>query len=316
QLLKFLPARTGMAFVLVQHLDPTHESALTSLLSRLTEMPVSEAKNDMRLQPDEVFVIPPNKLMGLSGRRLILSGNGADGTQGLLAIKAAGGITFAQDERTAKFPAMPGNAIMVGCVDFVLSPEKIARELNRIAGHPYVGPDGEEEAERERPAEEKAFHEILLLLRQRTAVDFTEYKSATLQRRIHRRMMLHKLESLSEYRDYLRGHAREVAELFSDILIHVTGFFRDAAVFQALKKKFFPRTVKGKAADEPIRIWAPGCSTGEEVYSLAIALMEFLTDRKLHHPVQIFGTDIHETALEKARAGVYPESIRSDVSND
>lgn len=349
QLLKYLPARTGMAFVLVQHLDPTHESALTALLSRLTEMPVTEAKNDMPLRPNEIFVIPPNKLMGLSSRRLrlfprkdaevhlsidqffrtladeegnraigvILSGSGSDGTQGCLAIKTAGGITFAQEERTAKYPAMPGSAIAAGCVDFVLSPNKLAQELGRIAGHPYVGPVvEEEEIERGRPAEDKAFEDILLILRQRTAVDFRHYKHATLQRRIQRRMVLHKFESLKEYAAHLRAHAAEVKELFNDILIHVTGFFRDPSVFQSLKKKLFARIIKGKGPDEPIRVWIPGCSTGEEVYSIAMSLMEFMTDRKLHHPVQIFGTDIHEAALEKARAGLYGENIRSDISMD
>ncbi len=350
QLLKHLPARTGMAFVLVQHLDPKHESALTTLLARLTEMPVNEARNNLRLRPDNIYVIPPNKSMGVSGRRLklsprndtethllideffrtlaeeegnraigvILSGNGSDGTQGLLAIKTAGGITFAQEEKSAKYPAMPGSAITAGCVDFVLPPERIARELARLAGHPYVTPGGVEEQppEGQPPAKEKAFESILQILRQRMAVDFTHYKHATLQRRIQRRMVLHKTESLKAYADYLRANATEVAELFSDILIHVTGFFRDPAVFLALKKKLFPRMVKSKPADEPIRIWVPGCSTGEEVFSIAIVLMEFMADRNLHHTAQIFGTDIHERALEKARAGWYPETIKTDVSDE
>jgi len=349
QLLKHLPARTGMAFVLVQHLDPTHESALTALLSRLTDLQVSEAKHNTRLQPNQLYVIPPNKLMGVAGGRLklfprrdtnahlpideflhslaagegsraigvILSGNGADGTRGLLNIKAAGGLTFAQEEKTAKYPGMPGNAITAGCVDFVLPPDRIARELGRIAGHPYVipgAPVGEDVVEAPAPA--KVFEEILLLLRQRMGVDFTFYKHATLQRRIQRRMVLHKMESLKDYAVYLRAHAHEVKELFGDILIHVTSFFRDVSVFHALKKRLFSRIVKAKSPDDPIRIWVPGCSTGEEVYSIAIALAEYLSDHKLTHPVQIFGTDIYETALERARAGVYPESIKSDVSGE
>ena len=336
-----------MAFVLVQHLDPTHESALTSLLSRLTEMPVSEARNNMPLRPDQIYVIPPNKLMGVANRRLklsprrdakshlsvdeffrtlaeeennraigvVLSGNGSDGTHGLLAIKAAGGITFAQDEKSAKYPAMPASAIAAGCVDFVLPPERIGRELARIAGHPYVMPgDRDETPELERPAEEKAFEEVLLILRQRTTVDFSQYKHATLKRRIHRRMVLRKIDSLKEYSALLRAEVPEVKELFSDILIHVTGFFRDLGVFQALKKKLFPRIIKNKPPDEPIRIWVPGCSTGEEVYSIAITLTELMSERKLDNPVHIFGTDIHDTALEKARMGLYPEIIKADVS--
>ncbi len=346
QLLKQLPADTGMAFVLVQHLDPTHESALSSLLARATEMPVMEARNNVPLEANYIYVIPPNKSMGISGRRLklfprrgdgrdeympidmffrslaedegsnsigiVLSGNGADGTQGLLAIKAAGGITFAQDERSAKYPAMPGNAITAGCVDFVLLPEKMVRELNRIAGHLVTGLAGKIEE----TTEEKEFENILMLVRQRTGVDFTYYKHATLRRRIQRRMVLHKLESLRDYGNYLRGHAPEVKELFNDILIHVTGFFRDVSVFQTLRKRVFPRLLKGKSPEDSIRIWIPGCSTGEEVYSVAMTLMELMTERKVVHQVQIFATDINESALEKARAGLYQESIKSEISAD
>ncbi len=346
QLLKHLPGHTGMAFVLVQHLDPTHESALTALLSRLTPMPVCEAKNNMRLEPNTLYVIPPNKAMGISERKLklsprqnskeiytpidhflhslaeeeadraigiILSGSGSDGTQGLLAVKAAGGITFAQDQKTSKYPTMPANAIASGCVDFVLPPEKIVRELSRIAGHPLIAPS-EEDLARTSVSDEKAFEEVMAILRQRMGVDFANYKHATLRRRIQRRMVLHKFEALKDYTAFLRAHPAEVKELFSDILIHVTGFFRDASVFQALKKRVFPRLIKGKSAEDSIRIWVPGCSTGEEVFSLAMALMEFLGDRKVNLAAQIFGTDINESALEKARAGLFPDGIQADVS--
>lgn len=346
QLLKSLAPNTGMAFVLVQHLDPTHESALSSLLARATEMPVMEARNNVVLEANHVYIIPPNKSMGISERRLklfprregpheympidlffrslaeeegsnavgiILSGNGADGTQGLLAIKAAGGITFAQNERSARYPGMPGNAITAGCVDSVLPPEKMGRELKRIGGHLGAGLPEEKMAE---PTEERAFENILLLVRQKSGVDFTYYKHATLRRRINRRMVLHKFETLKEYGNYLRGHASEIKELFNDILIHVTGFFRDAAVFQTLRKRLFPRLLKGKTAEDSIRIWIPGCSTGEEVYSVAITLLELMTERKAVHPVQIFATDIHDSALEKARAGLYPESIKNEIPPD
>lgn len=346
-LLKQLPADTGMAFVVVQHLDPTHESALSSLLARATEMPVMEARNNVSLEVNHLYIIPPNKSMGISARRLklfprrgegrdeympinlffrslaeeegsnsvgiILSGNGSDGTQGLLAIKAAGGITFAQDEKSAKYPGMPGNAITAGCVDFVLPPEKMVRELKQIGSHLGAGLV-EEKAEG--PTVEKAFEEILMLVRQRTGVDFTYYKHPTLRRRIQRRMVLHKLESLRDYGNYLRGHGAEVKELFNDILIHVTGFFRDAPVFQTLRKKLFPRLLKGKSPEESLRIWIPGCSTGEEAYSVAITLMEFMTEKKSMHPAQIFATDINELALEKARAGLYHDSIKSEISAD
>lgn len=347
QLLKSLPADTGMAFVLVQHLDPTHESALSLLLARATAMEVMEARDNAPLEPNQLYVIPPNKNMGISARRLklfprrgngrqehlpidlffqslaeqeggnavgiVLSGSGADGTQGLLAIKAAGGITFAQEEKTAKYPAMPGNAIVAGCVDFVLSPEKMARELKRIGGHlPAALP--EEKVEDEPVTQEKAFDTVLFLLRQRMGVDFTYYKHATLRRRIQRRMILHKLETLKDYGDYLRGHPTEIKELFNDILIHVTGFFRDAAVFQTLRKKLFPKLLKDKGPEECIRIWIPGCSTGEEVYSVAMTLMELMIEKKMMRPAQIFATDINESALERARAGLYYGNIKHDIS--
>src|SRR6266536_31986 len=273
----------------------------------------------MPLQPDHVYIIPPNKRMGVSGRRLklsprgneephlsidqffrslaeeegnaaigvILSGNGTDGTQGLLSIKAAGGITFAQDPKTAKYSGMPASAIAAGCVDFVLGPAGIARELGRIAGHPYIAPSSEEKEEEEeeeqglkkeeeevRPEmapDREFFGEILAILRQRMAVDFTHYKYATLRRRIQRRMVLRKIETLREYADVLRTNTDEVSELFNDILIHVTSFFRDTVVFQDLKRKLFPRMFKDKSPEDPIRIWVPGCSTGEEVYSIAIS---------------------------------------------
>ena len=345
-LLRQLPADTGMAFVLVQHLDPTHESAMSSLLARATEMPVTEARDNVRLEPNQVYIMPPNKGMDISARHLklfprkgagrqehmpidaffrtlaeqegsnavgiVLSGSGTDGTQGLLAIKAAGGTTFAQEEQTAKYSAMPGNAINAGCVDFVLSPEKMVKELKRIGGRfSMVLP--EEKMGDAPPLEGAVFEEILLLLRQRTGVDFTYYKHATLRRRIERRMMLHKLESLKEYGHYLRSHGAEVKELFNDILIHVTGFFRDPLVFQTLRKKLFPKLLKGKGPEDSIRIWIPGCSTGEEVYSVAMCLMELMTEKKMLHPVQIFATDINESALEKARAGVYGENIKTEI---
>ncbi len=348
QMLKFLPADTGMAFVLVQHLDPTHESALTALLSRQTAMEVREAKNNLRLEPNHVYVIPPNKLMLLRKRRLklsprvdgrvdrmpvdyffsslaeeknsqtigiVLSGNGSDGTLGLQAIKSAGGITFAQDEKSAKYSSMPGSAIAAGCVDFTLKPEKIAQELRQIAGD-FKNASPKTEIKNLRPGEEKAFDEILMLLRQRTAVDFAYYKHATLRRRMDRRLGLHKLHSLVEYHDFLRNDSGEIKELFNDILIHVTEFFRDAEVFRMLKKKLFPRLLRGKKNEDPIRIWIPGCSTGEEVYSIAMVLTEAMGGNKNHRGVQIFGTDINERALEKARAGLYPENVESQVSSE
>ncbi len=350
ELLKNLPQEPGLAFVLVQHLDPTHESALSAVLSRATSMPVREARNNLRLEPNRVYVIPPNRIIALAERRLkvsprrdsrevhrpidhfleslaeaerdraigvILSGTGPDGTRGLLAIRAAGGITFAQDETSARFHGMPASAIAAGCVDRVLRPEQIAGELARIAGRSSV-PSREacEEIEREQTEEEKGFKKILAILRRRTGVDFTHYRHAALRRRVLRRMVLSKFQSAEAYADHLQAHATEFKELFNDILIHATGFFREPRLYEAFRKKLFPALLKNKAADEPIRIWVPGCSTGQEAYAIAIALVEFMDDRKQHHPVQIFGTDIHDSALAKARAGVYARAVEADISEE
>jgi two-component system CheB/CheR fusion protein len=347
QLLRHLPRDTGMAYVLIQHLDPTHESQLSMLLSRSTSMRVSESKHNLELERNHLYIIPPNKMMGISERRLkllprkhdkemrmpidyflrtlaeqegssaigvVLSGNGSDGTVGLQAIKAGGGTTFAQDEVSAKYPNMPGSAIAAQCVDFALPPDKIARELTRIARHPYVTPSKALKRDRASLTEDQAFDDILTTLRQRMGVDFTHYKHATLRRRIQRRIMLRKLEKLRDYANYVHSHPDEAKELFNDILIHVTGFFRDRTVFTVLKKRVFPSLLKGKTQNDSIRIWVPGCSTGEEVYSIAIALIEALTANHLNVPVQIFGTDINDLALEKARSGVYPDRIQKEIS--
>src|SRR5213593_4415879 len=347
QLLRALPDDTGLAFVLVQHLAPKHESMLSELLAKATRMPVVEVTQGMQVHANHVYVIPPNADMSISDGVLhlsplspdralrmpidsffrsladthqsrsigvILSGTASDGTLGLQAIKALGGVTFAQDEQSAKYSAMPRSAIAAGHVDFILPPETIARELKRIATHVKVlGPDERPEAE-DRITPDETLNKIFLLLRNFSRVDFSFYKPGTIKRRIMRRMFLRKIDQVEGYLQYLRRHRDEVEALFDDLLINVTGFFRDPDSFEALKTVAFPAITAQKGANVPIRIWVPGCSTGEEVYSIAIILLEFLTDRKLHHAVQIFGTDIHETALERARAGVYPESIKADVS--
>jgi two-component system CheB/CheR fusion protein len=343
--LQHLPPNPGMAFVLVQHLHPDRESVMAALLSRVTDLEIAEARNHERLRPDRVYVIPPNKRIELSGQRLrllprrdgkdmrlpvdgfmrslaevagptaigiVLSGTGTDGTQGLLAIKAGGGITFAESQQSAKYPGMAASAVAAGGVDFVLNPERIARELKTLVAQPrgwFLG-----EKEEARPLEQRSFDSILALLRQRHGVDFTHYKHATLRRRIHRRMVLSKQDALKDYAAFLRSHPTEVKELFQDILIHVTGFFRDPTVFRILQKKLLPRLLKNKSAEEPLRVWIPGCSTGEEVYSIAILIAEFMRERKASHPVQIFGTDVNELALSIARTGRYTESAVADIS--
>ena len=347
QLLEKLPADTGMALVVVQHLDPQHHSILAELLQKATPLPVVEATEGVRVTPNNVYVIPPNKAMeirdgvlklwprakGQAGYRpidnffyslaaeqrnraigVILSGTASDGTLGLKAIKEEGGITFAQDRESSKFDSMPAAAVASGSVDFVLPPGDIARELAQVARHPYVsrlaeGEKGEGELNDER------LDAIFRLLRTASGVDFTYYKHSTLRRRILRRMMLNRIEKVQDYIEMLRQAPAEVTGLYNDILIHVTEFFRDAEVFEALKESVLPQLIKGHSRSAvPLRIWVPGCAAGEEAYSIAMCLLEACEATGEHPPVQIFATDISEAELEKARAGIYPEAAMTGVS--
>jgi len=347
ELLSHLPADTGMAFVLVQHLDPKHESILTQLISRSTRMPVLEVKEGMGIEADHVYVIPPNTTMTIHDRTLrltareetrgqhmavdyfmrtlaeahgnnaigvILSGSGTDGTLGLAEIQAQGGVTFAQDETTARHDGMPRSAIAAGCVDFVLPPSEIARELTRIASHPYIAHNGKERAADLVPEQHIGLNTIFELIRKSTGVDFTHYRHTTIRRRVQRRMIVHKMDTLPRYVKYLQQNPAELKALYQDMLINVTSFFRNPSVFEALKARVFPTLLKKHPANSPIRVWAPGCSSGEETYSLAIALLEFLGEKVSSLPLQIFGSDVSETSVNKARNGVYPENIQSDVS--
>jgi len=347
ELLKNLPTNDNrMTFVIVQHLDPHHASNLAKLLAKATQMPVVEISGRIKPKANTVYVLGPNKgllyakgtlkltsritdrptlaidrffesLADAEGPRAIgvlLSGTGSDGTAGLRAIKAAGGITFAQDEQSAKFAAMPRNAILSGFVDAALSPKEIAEELARIAGHPYIQkPDGEA---REAPKEEDLddLSRIFFTLRKHTGVDFASYKQSTLQRRIHRRMALHRLERLRQYANLLRNNQKEVLELFNDLLINVTRFFRDPNTFKTLSKKFIPTLIRNKGRRGDLRVWVPGCATGEEVYSLAICIMETLGAAASTMRVQVFGTDLSESAIDRARLGIYSSAIEKDVS--
>ncbi len=350
KLVERLPADTGMAFVLVMRLDPKHESILPELLARSASLPVSEANEGTLVAPNHIYVTPRNTSLAIEGGALrlqsrrkgrvrrrpidaflqslaedqdaraigvILSGAGADGVVGLETIKAQGGITFAQEPKSAGYDSMPRRAIAAGCVDFTLTPEEIAEELARISRHPHVAPA----AVAERGAEEApqlavrdGLHRILALLRRASGVDFSPYKANTLRRRIMRRMILNKLESLDEYAKYLRHNPAEVENLYQDILINVTSFFRDPESFEVLKEKVFPRIVARRDRDEPVRIWVVGCSTGEEAYSIAMAFTEFASKLSERVPAQIFATDINERAIEKARAGLYPKNVTEDVS--
>ncbi|MDF5706715.1 MAG: chemotaxis protein CheB [Nostoc sp. S4] len=347
RLLSHLPSDTGMAFVLIQHLSPNQKSLLSEILSGITQMAVSEVKDGTVVQPNHVYVIPPNAKMTISEGVLklsprpktrghfmtvdaffislaeergskaiavVLSGGDADGARGLEVIKGAGGITFAQCEETARVSSMPNTAIASGYVDFILPPEAIAEELIKISRHPYVASKTPVQPTEALPEEGDALSSIFGLLRNSTGVDFSFYKQTTLKRRILRRMILYKLERLEDYVRYLQENTGEVSALYQDVLISVTCFFRDSEAFEALKTKVFPNIVKGRTPDSPLRIWVAGCSTGEEAYSIAICLLEYLTGLGINPPVQIFATDINEVAIEKARNGIYKHSQLADVS--
>ncbi|MGC2062435.1 MAG: chemotaxis protein CheB, partial [Thermodesulfovibrionales bacterium] len=346
QLLKHLPAGPEMAFILIQHLAPAHESMLTELLSKVTDMPVKEVKDGMVVEPNNVYVIPPDREMIIfqgvlhlmpreevrgqhmpvdsflrslaQDRRnnaiaVIMSGSGSDGSIGVRAIKGEDGIVFAQDE-TSKYDGMPKSAIDTGCVDFVLSPDKIAAELMRIRRHPYLAAVRRGESVRIIPAEENDLNKIFIMLRSARGVDFTFYKRSTIMRRVNRRMLLQKIEGMEAYVAYLKENPSEIETLYQDILINVTSFFREPEAFDALIRNVFPFIVHKAAGDVPVRIWVPACSTGEEAYSIAISLIEYMEDNKISRPVQLFATDIDDIAVEKARKGIYSENISRDVS--
>jgi two-component system CheB/CheR fusion protein len=344
-LLKSLDTDTGMGYVLIQHLDPHHHSMLTELLSRHTKMPVSEVTEGAKVEPNHVYVIPPNTSMSIrdhtlqlrprdewrgvhmpidyfmralaeaNGNRsigVILSGSGTDGTLGIAEIQGQGGVTFAQDETTAKYNSMPRSAIASGCIDYVLPPKAIAKELARIGS-----------VHRQLPAETETVDlasdapplgTVYQLLRRGTGVDFTHYRQTTILRRIRRRMVVHKFDKLEAYVHYLQTHGAEIKALYQDMLINVTSFFRNPAVFDLMKSLVFPAIMKHRNPDAPIRIWSPGCASGEETYSLAISLLEFLDEKAANTPVQLFGTDVSENSINKARTGMYPINISEDVS--
>jgi two-component system CheB/CheR fusion protein len=343
ELLENLPADSGMAFLYVQHLEPNAKSLLPEILGRVARMPVKEATEGAHVDANHLYLIPPNTTMTLSDGRLaltprpqhraphmpidhlfrslaeiqkdravgvILSGTGTDGSLGFQAIKAEGGITFAQDERSARYDSMPRSAIADGSVDYVLPPREIARQLLRLAQHPFAfkpetaGPPGEGV---------EAVDAILALVRTQSSVDFSHYKRTTILRRVRRRMALRGVETVEAYLHLLQDEPAEVQGLYQDFLIRVTRFFRDEDVFRALHDTVFPALIRDRGANSPIRIWVAGCSTGEEVYSLAICLLEFLGEQGKNFPIKILASDVNEQALEKARAGLYLDNIEVDV---
>ena len=344
RLLEGLPADTGIAFVLIPHLDPSHASMMAELLGPHTAMPVVQAADRMPLEPNHVYLIPPqtylsvrsgvlrltvpqppppgirlpfdfllNSLAEEYGERavaVILSGTGADGSVGLKAVSEKGGLVIAQDPEEAAFDGMPRNAVMTGAVNLVLPIAQIPQALVRYARHSYIT-TGSTTAGGD--AEGKALGEIIELLRAQTSRDFTHYRRGTLLRRISRRMAAAGIELLAGYIAFLRDNPHELELLAKDFLIHVTSFFRDPAAFEALAKTAIPKLVE-QAGDQPVRVWVPGCSTGEEAYTLAMLFVEECAARERPIRLQIFASDIGADALEVARSGIYTESINADIS--
>jgi two-component system CheB/CheR fusion protein len=336
---------TGIAYVLVQHLSPNHSSMLVDLVTRYTDMPVCEAEDGMLVQPDRIYIIPPNQdldlvggalllTQGAEGRRprltidhffhslarslgehaicVVLSGTGSDGTLGLRDVKGEGGLALVQTPESAEYGDMPRNAIATGLADFVLPPEQMPRELLAYVRHAF------DPARPEPPfrAGDTLLRRLCMALRARTGHDFSQYKETTLVRRIERRMALHQVANPDEYLRMAQDDPRELEALYRDLLIGVTEFFRDPDAFAQLAEQTLPRLLAPKSAADPLRIWVCGCSTGEEAYSLAIMLYEMMLQLKRPLRIQIFATDIDVRAIEHGRSGIYPASIAANVSEE
>jgi two-component system, chemotaxis family, CheB/CheR fusion protein len=357
-LFEFLSARplpTDMAYVVIQHLDREHKSLLAELLAKKTKLPVLQIVNGLTVEPGHCYVIPPNSTLTLAGERfqltprldtapphhpvdiffqslaaaradaaigVVLSGGDSDGALGVQALKHGGGITFAQEPTSTRFPGMPQSAINTGCVDYVLRPFEIAREIERLGHHPYLQSgefsQGSEVSAAQPLAEdvEGAYKRVFRRLRAAHGVDFSHYKRNTLQRRLARRMAVRQMGEISDYVALLEEDPAETAALYQDFLIRVTGFFRDPDSFEYLRARIFPHLCEGRSPQEPMRIWVPGCASGEEAYSIAITLVEYLDERFPAARIQIFGTDVSEAAIDKARAGIYLENILEEVTSE
>jgi two-component system CheB/CheR fusion protein len=354
-LLRHLPADAHLAIVFVQHLAPQHDSALVPLLSGPSALPVVQAEEGMRVEAGHVYVIPPNRQLVITGHELhltprpddrsqynpidafftslaeaagrraagvVLSGTASDGSIGLRDIHAAGGLTIAQTPQSAKYHGMPKAAIATGIVDLVLAPEHIGQKLVAFALEPSAsdakGRDDRDSGDliSEPGLTNEQLQEVFELLRPVSGIDFRHYKTPTIKRRLARRMAMARLSGFDEYLAFLRADAAEARHLSADLLIHVTRFFREPESFEAIAREVFPALLEERSSDQPIRVWVSGCATGEEAYSLAILLVEFLQRRNSDLRVQIFATDVSDAAIEHARTGAYPASIEADVGAD
>ncbi|MEI6970754.1 MAG: chemotaxis protein CheB [bacterium] len=342
-----MPAGTvpGMAFVIVQHLAPDHKSILTDLIRRYTSMKVFEVEDGMVVKPNCAYIIPPNRDMAFLGGTLhllepaaargqrlpidflfrslaqdqharaigiVLSGTGSDGTLGVRAIKDEGGMVMAQTPASTEYDGMPRNAIATGLVDYELEPSAMPARLMAYVAHAFTKPVHHDMVVE--PKVESALRRIFILLRSQTGHDFSQYKPSTIHRRIERRMAVQQIETMDGYVKYLQQNPAEVEAFFFDLLIGVTSFFRDPKAFKVLEEDVIPGLVAGKAESDVIRVWVPGCSTGEEAYSIAILFAELQEARKQSFRVQIFATDIDSRAIATARAGVYAAGIAADLS--
>ncbi len=345
RLLAVLPAGTGMAFILIQHLDPTHASMMVDLLTGRTPLMVEQAADGVPLEPEHVYLIPPGAYLSIRGGALrlseprerhgarlpfdfflrslaeelgeraicvILSGTGSDGSLGLKAVKEKGGLVIVQDPDDAEYDGMPRSAIMTGAVDLVLPVAKIPEILATYGRRLVVNGELKGPVPNDRPPDQLT--EIVDLLRTKTAHDFALYKPGTLMRRIERRMALAAVDDSGGYLDMLRQDAGEIDLLVKDLLINVTRFFRDPGAFELLAEEVIPDLVRRHPADRPLRVWVAGCSTGEETYSLAMLFLEEIAAAKRNIKLQVFASDVDEDAVALAREGSYPESLAADVS--
>jgi two-component system CheB/CheR fusion protein len=339
-----MPPDSGAAFVIIQHLAPAHKSLLTELLAQHTRMRVVEAQDNMPAEPNCVYVIPPNQYLGIRDGVLYLakpvmehgirmpidyflrslaedrqeravcilfSGAGSDGAMGVRAVRGAGGLAIAQDQ-TAQFGEMPRSAVATGLVDLVLPPSQMPRALTEYLRQPYVrcGEPADVLAAEGKPG---GLNEIFAIVLAQTNCDFRCYKKSTILRRIERRMGLRHISDMAQYSGMLRQDADEVSQLHKDLLINVTAFFRDAEAFEEFRLKVIQPLVQSQQTDDPVRVWVPGCSSGEEAYSVAMLLMEEVAAARKNCPAHIFATDIDDEALQLARVGIYPAGIAADV---
>ena len=342
-----MPSEPGLSFVVIQHLSPGTKSVMRELLQAKTKMAVHLVENGRKIEPDRIYVNPPGMEVSLLGRTLqlteprggkaplfpidsffrslaesekekaicvILSGTGTDGTLGLRAVKEEGGVVIVQDANQAKFDGMPRSAVGTGIVDMVLPVEKMAEKILSYVKQPRL--TVAETGERVHETLKSFLERILLLIRDRTGVDFTDYKQSSIHRRIERRMAIHQIDSREDYFRYLEENPSEAEALHKDFLIGVTRFFRDPEAFEVLSERVLSELIRKNRQHSPLRIWVPGCSTGEEAVSIALLVFEYMEKLQRHHSVQIFATDLDYSAIERARLGEYPESIVSDVSEE